>query len=175
MKFIMRHLVKIKHLFNTRGPRGQGLVEFALILPALLLVVVSIIDFGRLMFTISSVASASRDAARYGASVGEDASGVAHYQDCAGIRETIQRLSFFVESDVLIEYDMDGPGGAQAVEFCQPGLNVDPLFDAILGSQIVVKVTGTYRSLVLSGLLQLPEIPVISETRRTILRDIFIN
>ena len=116
MRFIIRHLVKIKHLFNARGPRGQGLVEFALILPALLLVVVSIIDFGRLMFTISSVASASRDAARYGASVGADAAGVAHYQDCAGIRETIQRLSFFIELDIVLEYDTDGPSGAQAVE-----------------------------------------------------------
>lgn len=175
MRFIIRHLVKIKHLFNARGPRGQGLVEFALILPALLLVVVSIIDFGRLMFTISSVASASRDAARYGASVGADASGVAHYQDCAGIRETVQRLSFFIELDIVLEYDTDGPSGAQAVEYCQPDLNVDPSFDATLGSQIVVKATGTYRSLVLSGLFKLPGIPVISESRRTILRDIYID
>jgi len=175
VRFIIRHLVKIKHLFNAKGPRGQGLVEFALILPALLLVVVSIIDFGRLMFTISSVASASRDAARYGASVGADASGVAHYQDCAGIREAIQRLSFFVELDVLIEYDTDGPGGNLAVEYCLPGMSVDLSFPATLGSQIVVKATGTYRSLVLSGLFKLPGIPVISETRRTILRDIFID
>jgi hypothetical protein len=159
----------------VRSPRGQGLVEFALILPALLLVVVSIIDFGRLMFTISSVASASRDAARYGASVGSDASGVAHYQDCAGIRETAQRLSSFLELDIVIEYDEDGPGGAPSVEYCQPGLNADPSFDATLGSQIIVKTTGTYRSLVLSGLFKLPGIPVISETRRTVLRDIYID
>lgn len=175
MRFIKRHLVKIKPLFNTRGSRGQGLVEFALILPALLLVVVSIIDFGRLMFTISSVASASRDAARYGASVGSDASGVAHYQDCADIRGTLQRLSFFLELDIVIEYDMDGPGEDPPVEYCQPGLNVDPSFEATLGSQIIVKATGPYRSLVLSGLFKLPAIPVISETRRTILRDIFID
>ena len=175
MRFIRRHLVKKQPLFNARGRRGQSLVEFALILPALLLVVVSIIDFGRLMFTISSVASASRDAARYSASVGTDAFGIAHYQDCIGIRETVRRLSFFVELDIVIEFDEDGPGGTQPDEYCQPGLDADPRTDATLGSQITVKATGTYRSMVLSGLFNLPGIPVISESRRTILRDIFIH
>jgi hypothetical protein len=85
--------VKIKFLFNDRRPRGQGLVEFSLIMPLLLLVIVSIIDFGRLMFTISSVASASRDAARYGASVGTDAFGIAHYQDCCNFGEPNYRKS----------------------------------------------------------------------------------
>jgi hypothetical protein len=167
--------VKKQPLFNARGRRGQSLVEFALILPALLLVVVSIIDFGRLMFTISSVASASRDAARYSASVGTDAFGIAHYQDCIGIRETVRRLSFFLELDIVIEFDEDGPGGVQAYEYCLPGLDADPAVVATLGSRIVVKATGNYRSMVLSGLFKLPPIPVISESRRTILRDIFID
>ncbi len=169
------HLLKTKPLFDMRRPRGQGLVEFSLIMPLLLLVIVSIIDFGRLMFTISSVASASRDAARYGASVGTDSFGIAHYQDCIGIRETVRRLSFFVELDIVIEFDEDGPGGTQPDEYCQPGLDADPRIDATLGSQITVKATGTYRSMVLSGLFNLPGIPVISESRRTILRDIFID
>jgi len=34
---------------------GQGLVEFALILPVLLLLVLGIVEFGRLMTAISSV------------------------------------------------------------------------------------------------------------------------
>ncbi len=167
--------MKIKFLFNDRRPRGQGLVEFSLIMPLLLLVIVSIIDFGRLMFTISSVASASRDAARYGASVGTDAFGIAHYQDCIGIRETVRRLSYFVELDIVIEFDEDGPGGVPPAEYCQPGLNADPAVVATLGSQIVVEATGNYHSLVLSGLFNLPPIPVLSENRRTILRDIFID
>ncbi len=175
MRFIISHLVKTKPSFNARRPKGQGLVELALILPALLLLIFSIIDFGRLMFTISSVASASRDAARYGASVGTDAFGIAHYQDCIGIRETVRRLSYFVELDIVIEFDEDGPGGVPPAEYCQPGLNADPAVVATLGSQIVVEATGNYRSLVLTDLFKLPPIPVISENRRTILRDIFIN
>ena len=45
---------------------AQGMVEFALILPILLLVILGIIEFGRLLFFYSSVTSASREAARYG-------------------------------------------------------------------------------------------------------------
>jgi hypothetical protein len=167
--------VRINLLVNSRRPKGQGLVEFALILPALLLVIVSIIDFGRLMFTISSVSSASRDAARYGASVGTDNFGIAHYQDCTGIRKSVQRLSYFTELEIVIEFDEDGPGGVPEVRYCPVGLDSDPTIVATLGSQIVVKATGNYRSLVLSGVFKLPPIPVISENRRTILRDIFID
>ena len=172
MNFIREHYAKIKRHFK---PRGQGLVEFALILPVLLIVVVSIIDFGRLMITISSVASATRDAARYGASVGANASGTAHYQDCAGIWETVHQHSLFLELDIVIEYDADGPGGNAPIEYCQLGLPVDPAFQATLGSQIIVKTSAPYNSFVLTGVLKMPEIPVFSEVRRTILRDIFIN
>jgi hypothetical protein len=175
VKSLKMHRITSVRSFDTRRPRGQGLVEFSLILPLLLLAIVSIVEFGRLMFTISSVASASRDAARYGSSVGTDAFGIAHYQDCIGIRETVRRLSFFVELDIVIEFDEDGPGGVLPVEYCQPGLNADPTVVAILGSQIVVEVTGNYRSLVLAGLFKLPPIPVLLENRRTILRDIFID
>ncbi len=169
------HRITSMRSFDTREARGQGLVEFSLIMPLLLLVIVSIIDFGRLMFTISSVASASRDAARYGASVGTDAFGIAHYQDCIGIRGTVERLSYFLELDIVIEFDEDGPGGVLPVEYCQPGLNADPAVVATLGSQIIVEATGNYRSMVLSGLFKLPPIPVLSDNRRTILRDIFID
>lgn len=172
MNFIRGHLTKNK---NQISAPGQGLVEFALILPALLFVVVSIFDFGRLMITISSVANATRDAARYGASVGANAAGTAHYQDCAGIWETVHQHSLFLELDIVIEYDDDGPGGKAPIEYCQSGLPVDTAFQATLGSQIIVKTSAPYNSFVLTGMFKIPEIPVFSEVRRTILRDIFIN
>ena len=43
---------------------GQGMVEFALVLPLLLLVMFGIIEFGRLLFIYSAVFTSSRDAAR---------------------------------------------------------------------------------------------------------------
>ncbi|MEN4041110.1 MAG: pilus assembly protein, partial [Anaerolineaceae bacterium] len=51
----------------TPAKRGQGMVEFALAIPVLLLILFGIIEMGRLMFYYSSVATASREAARYGA------------------------------------------------------------------------------------------------------------
>src|SRR5918996_5280451 len=47
--------------------RGQALVEFALILPILILLVVLAIDFGRVFFTSVSLNNATRVAANYAA------------------------------------------------------------------------------------------------------------
>jgi hypothetical protein len=155
--------------------RGQGLLEFALVLPVLLLIVLGIVDFGRLMITISSVSGATRDAARYGASVGADLSGVEHYQDCEGIRNQIHGRSLFLELQLTIEYDEDGPGLNAPVEYCPSGTDADPSVQATLGSQIIVKAEADYSSFVLSGMFKLPSIPIASEARRTILRDIFVD
>jgi Flp pilus assembly protein TadG len=46
--------------------RGQDLVEFALILPLLLLLLLGIIEFGITIFTYNTIANASREVARYG-------------------------------------------------------------------------------------------------------------
>ncbi|MBI1880601.1 MAG: pilus assembly protein, partial [Chloroflexi bacterium] len=45
--------------------KGQGLVEFALILPLLLLLLVGIVEAGRLIWAFITVQTAAREAARY--------------------------------------------------------------------------------------------------------------
>jgi Flp pilus assembly protein TadG len=45
-------------------PRGQSLVEFALVLPILILVMVMIFDGGRLVFAYNAVNNAAREAGR---------------------------------------------------------------------------------------------------------------
>ena len=47
-----------------RGERGQGLVEFALILPVLLLILGAIVDLGLMYLTAQTVQHASREGAR---------------------------------------------------------------------------------------------------------------
>ena len=161
-----------------KGPKsavirdGQGLVEFALILPVLLLLVLGIVEFGRMMITFSSVSSASRDAVRYAVSVGETSAGIPHYQDCLGIRGAAQRIALFVEPTIAITHDSDGPGGATPIEYCQVGKSVDPI-DVSLGTQISVTVTDVYTPLV--PLVELPTIHIISETARTVLRDVYVK
>jgi Flp pilus assembly protein TadG len=52
-----------------RDERGQSLVEFALVLPVLLLILVGIFNFGVLFYSDIVINEAARDAARY-ASIG---------------------------------------------------------------------------------------------------------
>ena len=47
------------------GERGEGLVEFALILPVFLLLTIGLIDVGRTMFEQNTLAFAAREASRY--------------------------------------------------------------------------------------------------------------
>jgi Flp pilus assembly protein TadG len=46
--------------------RGQGLVEFALILPVLIVIMLGIVDFGRAIYAFNSVSNAAREGARLG-------------------------------------------------------------------------------------------------------------
>ena len=48
------------------GESGQDLIEFALILPLLLLLLLGIMEFGVAVFTYNTVANAAREGARYG-------------------------------------------------------------------------------------------------------------
>jgi TadE-like protein len=52
---------------GRHSTRGQSIVEFALVAPVLLLILVAIADFGRLYATMVAVEAATREAADYGA------------------------------------------------------------------------------------------------------------
>jgi hypothetical protein len=151
----------------NRKERGQGLVEFALVLPIFLTLIMGIVEFGRLMFIYNSVATASREAARYGASVGENPAGVEHYRDCAGIRDTAQRLAGIApieDTDITIEYDNPATGFHETS--CPPSQ-----FE--LGDRIIVIVTINFEPIV--PLIDMSTIPITSETKRTVLRDVYIK
>jgi len=54
-----------KSLFKDK--KGQALIEFALVLPILLLVLLGIMEFGRMIMTVNVLNQAAREGARIGA------------------------------------------------------------------------------------------------------------
>ncbi len=152
---------------TKRHRKGQGLVEFAVVMPMILTLIMGIVEFGRLMIIYIGAATASREAARYGASVGLSPSGIEHYRDCDGIRATAKRISGLTpieDSDITIQYDNPTTGFFDAS--CPPSQ-----FE--LGDRIVVQVNLTFDPIV--PLVNIPPIPIASETKRTVLRDIYIK
>jgi Flp pilus assembly protein TadG len=146
--------------------RAQGMVEFALVLPLLLLVMFAVIEFGRLLFIYSAVFTASREAARYGAAVGDVGNSVPHYQDCAGITAAARRITNLAGlNTITISYD-DGNGNSLGT--CPSGAaNVG------LGDRVIVDVSATYQPIL--PLVHIPAFPISSQTARTVLKDISVS
>jgi len=94
---------------KMQAARAQAIVEFALVLMILMMVLVGILEVGRLMFIYAAVNNASREAARYASAIGLDDSGNAKYQYCDGIRNMAERSAFFTPLTITISYD-HGPG-----------------------------------------------------------------
>src|SRR5207248_10723958 len=61
---------------RLRTCRGQSLVEFALVLPLMVTVMLGIVDFGFVYFVRGSVENAAREGARYGSIHPADVGGI---------------------------------------------------------------------------------------------------
>jgi Flp pilus assembly protein TadG len=112
--------------------RGQSLVEFALLLPLLMLVVLGGIDFGRAMFSWIQVTNASREAAAYAAFNPNDTGGIT--------------LRANQETNVQ---QQRGEGALDIAVSCARADNGDPVpcssaFVAGLGSTITVTVSEPF-------------------------------
>jgi len=154
---------------------AQGMVEFALVLPILLLVILGIFAFGHMFFVYSSVVSASREAARWGSAVGEAPSSLPRYQDCAAIRAAAVRVGAFAGVDtasVAIDYDHGpvDPPPAPVYANCPMVGNGPDSTQVERGDRIVVRVTVQYTPIV--PLVDLPSFPITAETARTIVKSV---
>jgi len=163
-------MLKKKFPLSQKSP-AQAMVEFALVLPILLLVIYGLLEVGRLLFIYSSVVSAARQAARYGAAIGLNTNGgVPRYRDCAGMRSAAQRVGFIdkiEDADILIWHD-EGEERNQ-VAYCAPGLNSDSSFYPSNGntSRVRVQVSTQYTPIV--PLVPLQPLTISSISARTIL------
>jgi len=154
---------KVVQLRKTRKEQGQSMVEFALVIPLLLLLMVGIFEFGYFFFVYSSVTMAAREAARYGSGTGANDDLVRYFQDCDGIKERARRIGQYAgiqDDDVDIFYDT-GPGST-------PLGDCNGILEPTMGERVVVKVSVDYHPIVLKwgaldGLL------IESESARTII------
>ncbi len=90
----------------------QAMVEFALILPLLLLVVVGIFEFGRVMFIYSNLFNAAREGVRYGVTNPKDYVGIeTHASDKVSLVNTADAT--FI---LTVAYDT-GPGTATFTDY----------------------------------------------------------
>lgn len=173
--------------FIPKKNSAQAMVEFAIVLPVLLLLLYGILEAGRLLFMYSSIVTASRQAVRYGAATGmgrdyapggPDNSAVPRYQDCYGIRWTANRADFlnaFDFEDVIIQND-NGPGSTP-----NPHCDASPLPDSDTdwtpsGSEdrLIVTVTGHFIPLV-PKIVPFMERDISATSARTVLFSVPIE
>jgi uncharacterized repeat protein (TIGR01451 family) len=150
---------------------GQSMLEFALILPLLLLITLGTIEFGRMLFIYSSVTNAGRTATRYGLAVGNSPNGVPYYIDCAGIINTARRAIIIDPGSpviVNVTYDRDdGNGGTFQFAACPPTGGADAI---VQGDRLVVQVQTQVRPIV--SFLRINPLTMSTRNARTILKNI---
>jgi hypothetical protein len=154
-----------------RKVKGQGLVEFALVLPILLLLIFGIIEAGRMLFLYSAVLTSSREAARYGSAAGDLTGSLRYYADCDGIRAAAMRIGRFAgvsATDVSISYD-HGPASSSPFAICP----LAAYQQVSLADRVVVQVVSTWQPLL--PLVNFRPMPISAITRRTIIKDVAIE
>lgn len=97
----------VKEAYMRSGESGTALIEFAIVLPLLIIILFGTIEFGLLMFNKQVLTNASREGARYGIvardprhSEAEIAAVVEKY--CAG-----QLITFGTENEPVTKTDAD--------------------------------------------------------------------
>jgi hypothetical protein len=156
--------------------RAQAIVEFMLALPVLLMLLYGIVEVGRLIFIFSSVANASRQAARYGSASGE-VDNVAFYQDCEGIRAVANQSAFIITfNKINITYDrgINPDGTSVPIAGIDPNPNKDacPIEDYTVrnGDRIIVQVSTSYEPII--TLLPIKPFEIVSASARSFLISI---
>ena len=146
------------HKTTPKKTKAQAMVEFALVLPLLLLLLYGILEAGRLLFIYSTIVTASRQAVRYGSATGQGlTTTVPRFQDCAGIRLAAQKVDFlnaFNDDDIHIYHD-DGPDPANSAaglneqEYCFNPALTDPWDPGNTNNKrLIVRIDGDYLPIV---------------------------
>ena len=124
---------------RARSGRGQALVEFALVIPLLLLLVFGIVDAGRLIYAYNTVANSARNGARV-AIVNQSTSGTA---TCDTTQATAWPTGCALASGVTLGLKPTDINVTYR-DYSDTTACASPY---IIGCLAVVKVTGTFQPL----------------------------
>jgi Flp pilus assembly protein TadG len=128
LKIFNRRAKKIKG--NSSIERGQALVEFALIFPIIIAIVMALTEFGVYFMTYHTVQNASREAARAATT----------YQD---LQEDDTRVVSYVDTLIPVSGPLAGFNG---------NTTNNAITDCDITDQVTVIVTGTYNFVALNVL-----------------------
>lgn len=167
--------MNISQPYKNQKNRAQAMMEFALVIPVLLLLLYGVLETGRLLFIYSSTITAARQAVRYGSATGELDNGTAYYNDCDGIRAAAKKVGFinrFEDADINITYD----GGVNSGNGSSIALNPNPACGSFAtpknGDRIIVEVTEQWVPIV--SIVPLKPFTITSTSERTILASVDI-
>ncbi len=154
---------------HKNSQKAQGMVEFALALPLFLLLLLGVIECGRLLMTFIAVFSAARETARYGAAVGTTDTGIQFDHDCVGMREAATRVGYLggVQANQVQITLLNSDGSIKDANWCTEDNSYK---ESKLSDIIEVKVDGRFWSIL--PLVNIPNLPVSSTSSRTIVQNV---
>jgi Flp pilus assembly protein TadG len=127
---IERHWDRALKVRKGRRAKGQALVEFALIIPIFLLIVIALFDLGRAVFSYNTLTNAAREGARL----------AIVNQDIASIISRAENASAIVELNVpnvtVDFYQVAADGSPDTSSVCSP---------VAVGCLAVVTFQATYQ------------------------------
>jgi Flp pilus assembly protein TadG len=158
--------------------RAQALVEFALIVPVLMMILYGVIETGRFLFIYASTITAARQAVRYGTALGDSPNGPKYFNDCVGIEAAARKIQFLnYFQSVNISYDKGLKPNGTSDPFTVAPIPTCPsggtgTLTPTSGNRVIVEVTAQYTPIL--TLLPFKPFLVKSTSARTILTDISI-
>lgn len=116
------------------------MVEFALVLPVLVLILMGIIEFGRIFFSYLVITEMAREGARYGAVGYIEEDVILHLQGMAGLLNP-EKLSV----DVIPDDDMRERGQGLTVKIDYSVDLIAPVISAIVPDPLPLEASCTMR------------------------------
>ncbi|MRH44322.1 pilus assembly protein [Aquibacillus halophilus] len=123
-----------------RDERGQSIVEFALVLPLLLFLLVGMLDFGRILYSYSALHFTAQETVRLGGFGRDDAAIIQFARDNFTAGD-----SALLEVDITPGQSLRASGDYVTVSLTYPIQSMTPIINDVLPSDFSLRVNSTIR------------------------------